>query len=277
MKYLLGHVRKTMKDRVIISFFFNARGEELEKTTLGMYRSLLFQLLERVPELQNVFDQLESTTLSHGATPAWNLENLKELFGCAVRNLSKHQRLACIIDALDECDEGHSQDISNYLQSELRIGRSQQAEQIRAEILKKASGIFMWVVLVVQILNREYDNGRIHALKRRLQDIPTDLHELFRDILTRDCQNQDELLLSIQWILFAKRPLKPEELYFAIISGIEPRDPNVFDLSQVTQEDMGRFILSSSKGLAETTISKSRTVQFIHESVRETFFSKKMT
>ncbi|BCR98266.1 uncharacterized protein AKAW2_31585S [Aspergillus luchuensis] len=31
----------------VVSFFFNARGEDLEKSTLGMYRSLLAQLLEK--------------------------------------------------------------------------------------------------------------------------------------------------------------------------------------------------------------------------------------
>ena len=45
MKYALARAKQAMTSSVIISFFFNARGETLEKTTLGMYRSLLFQLL----------------------------------------------------------------------------------------------------------------------------------------------------------------------------------------------------------------------------------------
>lgn len=36
MKYALAHARKEMAGSVIISFFFNARGEDLEKSTLGM-------------------------------------------------------------------------------------------------------------------------------------------------------------------------------------------------------------------------------------------------
>lgn len=55
----------------------------------------------------------------------------------------------------------------------------------------------MWVVLVAGILNKEHDRGRIYALRRRLQEIPGDLHELFRDILTRNSNNRDELVLCL--------------------------------------------------------------------------------
>ncbi len=45
---------------VIVSFFFNARGDDLEKSVDGMYRSLLFQLFKSLPDLQEVFDKLPS-------------------------------------------------------------------------------------------------------------------------------------------------------------------------------------------------------------------------
>lgn len=67
-----------------------------------------------------------------------------------------------------EGQEGHSQDITNYLESELEIGKSKIAQQIRRELQEKALGVFMWVVLVVGILNKEHDRGRVHALRRRL-------------------------------------------------------------------------------------------------------------
>jgi hypothetical protein len=62
----------------------------------------------------------------------------------------------------------------------------------------------------------------MYALRRRLQEIPGDLHELFRTILTRDSRNKDELMLCIQWVLFAKQPLNPEQLYFAVLLGVKP-------------------------------------------------------
>ncbi|KAH1612258.1 hypothetical protein KXW39_009210 [Aspergillus fumigatus] len=152
---------------------------------------------------------------------------------------------------------------------ELKIGNSNLAMQIRGELEEKASGVFMWVVLVVGILNKAYDGGRVRALRQLLRSIPGDLHELFRDILTRDSHNRHELLLCIQWLLFAKQPLKPEELYFAILSGIEPGALTERDTDVDTIDVIRRFILSSSKGLAEITQSKAPAVQFIHESVRD--------
>ena len=127
----------------------------------------------------------------------------------------------------------------------------------------------MWVVLVVQILNKALDHGHVHALQKKLQEIPDNLNELFRSILTRDGQNMDEMKLCLQWILFANQPLKREELYFAIMAGIEPQELRPWDSNEVIIEIMDRFILSSSKGMAEITKSKHQTVQFIHESVRE--------
>lgn len=54
MKYALDTVRHQMQDReaperVTLSHFFNARGVELERTAEGLYRTLLYQLLEQFP------------------------------------------------------------------------------------------------------------------------------------------------------------------------------------------------------------------------------------
>jgi ankyrin repeat protein len=318
MKFAYAHARKKMTDAIIISFFFNARGEHPEKSALGMYQSLLYQLLQKIPELEIVFDSLGPKTLSGSDFFRWDIEMVKNLFGHAIEKLGQ-RRLTCFIDALDECEEdqvremvaffehlgqlavsfqfrflvcfssrhyphitiekgiplilegqeGHHQDIANYLHSELKAGRSKLIEQIKAEILERASGIFLWVVLVVQVLNKEYADGRIHALRKRLGEIPDGLDNLFKDILTRDGRNMEELILCLQWVLYARRPLKREELYYAILAGVEPEAVTAWNPEEITKQDMDRFLLSSSKGLAEVTKSKTQTVQFIHESVRD--------
>ncbi|KAK3331734.1 hypothetical protein B0T19DRAFT_413885 [Cercophora scortea] len=319
MKFALKLARSRMKDKVIISFFFNARGDDLERSTLGMYRSLLLQLLERLPRLQKVFEALGFASWNSMGGYNWSIESLKDLFEQSIL-LLEESPIVCFIDALDECDEiqirdmvtflqhlgelavskgiqfqvllssrhypyitiakglelvlegqeGHTQDIINYVDSELRIGRTKLAEQIRGELQEKASGVFMWVVLVVDILNKEHDEGRTaRRLHQKLKEIPGDLHELFRDLLTRDCRNKEELLLCIQWVLFARHPLKPEQLYFGILSGTEPEDLSAWDQDETSMETISRFILNSSKGLVEITTSKVPTAQFIHESVRD--------
>ncbi|KAI8268831.1 Ankyrin-1 [Colletotrichum sp. SAR11_239] len=162
---------------------------------------------------------------------------------------------------------GHEADLEEYVRGKMRSVTKKQADELTQEILRKASGVFMWVVLVIDILNKEFQRGRIFAVKKRLQEIPPKLSDLFRDILTRDNENMDDLLLSIQWILFANRPLQLEEYYFALVAGLDCDSLAEWDIEQISKESMNQFMVSSSKGLAEMTKSKNATVQFIHESV----------
>jgi hypothetical protein len=114
---------------------------------------------------------------------------------------SKHYPHITITKGLSvvlEGQEEHNQDIVSYIDNKLRIGHNNLANQIKAELQEKASGVFMWVVLVVNMLNKEHNEGRpTRRLQKKLKDIPSDLHKLFRDILTRDCRNRDKLLFCI--------------------------------------------------------------------------------
>jgi len=317
MKFVFSHAKQKMKNCAVVSFFFNARGETLEKSTIGMFRSLILQLLDRVPR-----HQCGSLNLSPSlSTYQSNIEALKELFEHVVQLHAGLEPLVCFVDALDECEEeevrdmvrffqylgelcvsegirfyvcfssrhyphiklnrglnlvlegqeGHAEDIATYIQAELHVEETSNANELRTQLREKASGVFMWVVLVVDILNRESDNGNVHRLREKLKTIPGRLHDLFRDILTRDENNKDRLLLCIQWVLFAKKPLRPEELYFAILAGAEPDVLRTwFDEGiEATDDVVRRFILSSSKGLVEVTKSKVPTGQYIHESIRD--------
>lgn len=310
MKFLLGHIRRQLivfdGNEVLISFFFfNARGTDLEQTTVGLYRSLLLQLLLNRQEVRLVLDDISPTH-------EWTVHSLRSIFEQAVLDFEGIS-LICLIDSLDECgvseardmvrffnqltrthdhvhvcfasrhyphismttgleivlehQHEHHEDIRRYLNSTLQIGCGQIADQICSDVLARSSVVFMWVVLVVDILNREFDAGRKHTLRKRLKEIPQDLHIIFRDILTRDTDNVEGLLLCIQWILFARRPLAPKELYFAIISGLEPEYLQTCHTEDILEDDIKKYILGNSKGLAEPIGYPEATVQFIHESV----------
>lgn len=75
MRYALINTRKMMKEYIVISFFFNARGEDMGKSTIGTYRSLLLQFLERLSALQSVFHSLGLSTSSFNADHQWNVES----------------------------------------------------------------------------------------------------------------------------------------------------------------------------------------------------------
>jgi hypothetical protein len=118
-----------------------------------------------------------------------------------------------------EDQPGHTEDLSAYVGSRLKVRDLALIEELRYEILDKAAGVFMWVVLVVDILNKEDRRGGM-SLKKRLAEIPTGLSELFKDILSRDNENTEALLLCVIWILYAERPLGPNEFYHALWSGL---------------------------------------------------------
>ena len=310
MKFILEQaVKQRSGDQLVISFFFNARGNDLEKTTLGMYRSLLFQLLSQATDLQPLLLHDIKSTVSFDQG---DLDLLVRLFKKALEQL-KPRQLLCFVDALDECpenqiremletfvqaadigfllcfssrhypnitvnagvqfvlenQEGHSQDLKNYITSELKIGKKGRAESLKQAIFQKSNGIFLWVVLVVGILRRENDRGRLHNMERRLDEIPSELNELFRDIILRDSHDLPELVLCIQWILYAQRPLQRAEFYFALLSANDQNNLEPWDPEEIPTKVMNNYILDCSKGLAELTRGNKPTVQFIHESVRE--------
>ncbi|OAT03217.1 uncharacterized protein BDCG_17982 [Blastomyces dermatitidis ER-3] len=54
MKFIVKQAMK-IQNRTVIFFFFRARGAALEKTVVGMYRSLLLQLFTKLPQLTQFF------------------------------------------------------------------------------------------------------------------------------------------------------------------------------------------------------------------------------
>ncbi|KAF1824473.1 uncharacterized protein K489DRAFT_316388, partial [Dissoconium aciculare CBS 342.82] len=317
MKHLEADTLETKGPRdICISFYFYARGEELEKSLEGMYRSLLTQLLRSDEDLQIVLDQFGSNSGSRTM-----LGRLRTLLSATIRKL-EDRRLLCFIDALDECNsedmqdtidyfrglceeateigvqvyicfasryyptlniptglqleldsiDEHHQDLSEYVKSQ-RFFLGPQGKptsiptQIQNNILAKANGVFLWIVLVVEILKMEYLKGRLHAVEARLHELPPDLETLFKDIVQRDRENIDEFMFCLTWILYAKRPLSLEEFYFAMMAESGQHSLEWDDT--VLDDFMHNFLRNSSKGLAELSKGKDRRVQFIHESVRD--------
>ncbi|KAF4957436.1 hypothetical protein FSARC_11311, partial [Fusarium sarcochroum] len=317
MKFIYLEAKRNDRkhETLTASFFFNARGEMLEKTVSGMYRSLLLQLFHGFPDLTCVLDDPE--LIPPRQTIYMSLNVLKDILRSALSKLGQRS-FTCFIDALDECDEqqvmdlveyfedlaeqglrlqiclssrhypyidirlgirlnleeqiGHASDLESYIKTHLRIEDHSLLAKLQARMVEKAAGVFLWVVLVVDVLNDENRRGRL-SLKTRLEQVPSGLSELFRDILRRDDANIEEFQLSLLWILLSKRPLVPEEYYHGLWSGLLSEglaDPEIPDVSARDANDcFERCVISSSKGLAAITKASHPTVQFIHESVRD--------
>jgi hypothetical protein len=314
MKHTLFYCEKTFTDHIIAVYFFNARGNKLEKTPLGMLRSLLYQLLDQNPHLcERFIPMFLDKQKKHGKEWEWQVGELKSFLLSEIKKFQPKSLL--LIDALDECNEsevrevvafleslsmnavsakttlniclssrhypninmekrlelimedekGHDQDIVKYVQHKLRI----MDKEIEEEVLQKAEHVFMWVVLVIEMLNQAFDHGKVRAMRKKLHEVPGDLDQAFWTLLDKDNPDKQETILILQWVLFAGRLLRPEELYFAVLAGTEPEELGAWNRSRDTSEVIKRFITSTSKGLIEVRKGDTETVQFIHESVKE--------
>ncbi|KAM7218448.1 hypothetical protein V8F06_006212 [Rhypophila decipiens] len=303
MKFLEGKAKELAKcpNKVVASFFFFAAGQELERSTLGLYRSLLWQVFDKLPDLAQVLDGFNTSTRRLIIRSGWQMEMLKDTLEKSIKLLGNRE-LCLFVDALDECNDDdaanmvsffedfesasrvdseirldqeqeHGRDIVRIINAELRLKGSRQDESIRQQILDKSAGIFLWVALVIPMLQKAYKSGRKDQIQKHLKDIPPGLDNLFDMILTRDQEYMDDLRLSIQWILFAARPLTLVEYYFALRDANDAEALAFWAGKEITSEDMLSFVESSSKGLGEVARTRSKkkdaTVQFIHESVRD--------
>ncbi|KAL2209656.1 hypothetical protein CC79DRAFT_1396512 [Sarocladium strictum] len=326
MKMAVRHAQTTYHDCFIFPHFFNARGTTLEKSTEGMYRTLIYWLLEE-QELPSATVERLRRRLRLTTPIKWTAQTLAELLQAAIYELPD-QPILFFIDALDECDEGevynmlsvfqglvkrsqsrqvhvcfasrpyphfgfdsatyldlasqeeHDTDINKFVHEKLCIGTSPLAQKMKQEVRQRAQGIFMWVVLVVQTLNSNFNHGNVTKLQQRLREIPAGLHELFRyTILDHYTVDRDALLVCFQWLLFGKESFDVRTLWWAIQRGLGRDDQAICqDYNTMDANDMQLRIISISKGLVDFQFCEGypqRTAQFVHESVRDFLLKEK--
>ncbi|KLU84520.1 hypothetical protein MAPG_03561 [Magnaporthiopsis poae ATCC 64411] len=126
LKYALdnGAVPKAGNTTVVLSFFFHDRGHELERTPLGLYRSLLHQLLSQMPnalpDLVDTFEKNRKEIGQPGEGWHWHREQLQRFFELSLPNVLKARSIWLFVDALDECGERNAVDLVKWFESLLR-------------------------------------------------------------------------------------------------------------------------------------------------------------
>ena len=334
MKRTLSHIQINKPWSAIISFFFNARGNPIEERPLGLFRSLLHQLLQQQRDLLATFLP-KCRTKRDSLRPGWEWQEgeLREYFSDVVTS-AQVPSMIVIIDALDECEQEsdlrqlvsfiarltssaislqcefhvcmssrhcphisvpgcleivveswNASDIFKYVESELPMENTSGMD-FQREVAKKASGVFLWVVLVVTSLHRYKDEGRtVSEMRQILQSVPDEINELFTGYFrTVNAKDRPQTLCLMQWILFAERPLTPTEINCALaFSNKHPpksqKSWKELDDSSDSNTRIERILRTLSRGLVEVKddddkwlrpgVRGRRVVQFIHESVRD--------
>ncbi|KAK1757174.1 hypothetical protein QBC47DRAFT_175972 [Echria macrotheca] len=211
--------------------------------------------------------------------------------------------------------EEHNQpDILHYLKAKRigvepgtdeAVGMSQEMELLRDDIRDMSCGIFLWVVLVVDMVLRYIHQGRnLKFIREQLQKVvPEDLDQLFRNLLRSPAEDPfltrrvfywaslgGELRIQ-EWrhILAFIRPPAPESLaacneseYYAetddqVEKQLRHISMGLIEVAhpiQTTQREHGsdtKSSINAGAGSLDLETGESRVVRLIHGSVREFF------
>ncbi|EJT68848.1 hypothetical protein, variant [Gaeumannomyces tritici R3-111a-1] len=126
LKYALdnGTVSSAGKSTLVLSFFFHGRGDELQRTPLGLSRSLLHQVLRQAPDalsdLVDTFEKNRKDIGQPGEKWQWHQEQLQRFFELSLPNVLKTRSVWLFVDALDECGEQNAVDLVKWFEALLR-------------------------------------------------------------------------------------------------------------------------------------------------------------
>ncbi|KAL9116091.1 MAG: hypothetical protein Q9227_000460 [Pyrenula ochraceoflavens] len=192
-------------------------------------------------------------------------------------------------------------DIKHYVSSNCRLDpefpklqacEPKFANQLIENIISKASGVFLWVHLVVKSLLSGINLGdRVVDLQRRLDYLPPDLEDLYEKIL----RSLDPFYLKhaaqlVKIMEASENPLSLILFYFADEYDVEsvtemPLNQMSADLMTLHLDRTARRLNSRWKGLLEVdravtantpAQSAEQTVQYLHRTVQDFINSKKI-
>lgn len=185
-------------------------------------------------------------------------------------------------------------DTDNYVQGNLQdLGPPEERQQLSLAITEKAEGVFLWVVLVVQRIRRQSDNGaRFSRLLTEIKSLPTEMDELFRRIVDT-LGARDRLLFSYIVLILRYLETMPQQMSkylwlnlddFYFLEDYEanpyfaesPEFPKEHtETAQERQTRAKRQLRGSCGGLLETILQRdgeeSKRLVFIHRSVADFF------
>ncbi|KAK4083216.1 hypothetical protein Purlil1_10908 [Purpureocillium lilacinum] len=125
LKYLKDVTTDRNKDEeaLILSFFFHGRGTELQRTALGLFRTLLHQLGEVPDALSDVVLTFQERCKTFGKPDEkwqWHWRELRDFFASSLLKTLQTRRVWLFIDALDECGKETAVKLAEDFQSLLK-------------------------------------------------------------------------------------------------------------------------------------------------------------
>ncbi|SPO02849.1 uncharacterized protein DNG_05526 [Cephalotrichum gorgonifer] len=136
LKYALDNCRAGQGD-LVLSFFFHDRGNELQRTALGLFRCLLHQVLKKAPapdilsDLFGTFNERYKEIGEPGEKWQWHRRELQKHFESSLLKALESSSVWLFVDALDECGEENAVELFQWLKSLLRKLSATTLRQLR--------------------------------------------------------------------------------------------------------------------------------------------------
>lgn len=98
----------------VASFFFNAKGDDLEHSPFGMLRSIIHQMCSQSPNLLGALMNFAQSrrVLSGEQMASWNEAELRAFLISGI--VGHRKRVIIFIDAIDECDSSSIRDVADF-------------------------------------------------------------------------------------------------------------------------------------------------------------------
>lgn len=336
---------------VTVAFYFWNAGIQDQMTQGGLFRTLLVQIFEQLPELIPLAapKRREALCLFSIQDRDFSERELRDMLLAAVQHLPIDVRLCLFIDGLDEFAGDHNilinlfrdilgspsiklcvasrpwvvfedafshhaslrlqdltyKDIKAYVLSNLdgdaRFHLLQKREpdyavQLIENIVSKASGVFLWVRLVVTSLLAGMGHGdRISDLQRRLDFLPPELEQLYDKLL----ESLDPFYFGHAAQIIRMVQESPESMSLLLLSFADEDNREYALTRQVGQistdeaatraDVMRRRLNACCKGLLEASGSTEApkttnsvaanpnwTIQYLHRTVKDFIESPKV-
>ena len=118
MRYALR--RASHSSDVVASFFFFSRGSDLQKSPCGLFRSLLHQLLDQIPEMLSdfipIYEKKSKTKQESNSDIQWHETELREYLEQWILSASRNRPIRIYVDALDEAGKGLAEKLIEYFE-----------------------------------------------------------------------------------------------------------------------------------------------------------------
>jgi WD40 repeat protein len=158
-----------------------------------------------------------------------------------------------------------NRDIALFLHSRIEslpVDTPSEREELANKILLKSGGCFLWVRLVVQVLEKTYGDKKIQTVLEAMPAEMGSFYERTLKVMSNTIMEKNIAQSILRWVVCSTRPLKAGELQAAL------------------QLDIGesvRSIKSSVEGLCGQLVyvDKNCAVQMVHQTARDFLLDNK--